>query len=170
LLQRVRARRRRRGAAMTESAIIAAFMVIQFACIWAAVSYQKAKIGVMDEARVAAWATTIQYCSGGGDVSGDLNQSVGDANAGGVPDISEASNQAGSSFGLANAVFKDSGYPTITKQREAKFPGVIGGSTYTMIGKMHMRCNEPKKNDDGKKYFLIALGAGAIGALLMSLV
>ncbi len=57
---------------MTESAIIAAFMVIQFACLWAAVTFQKAKIGVMDEARVAAWATAIQYCSGSGDISGDI--------------------------------------------------------------------------------------------------
>lgn len=155
---------------MTESAIIAAFMVIQFACIWAAVSYQKAKIGVMDEARLAAWQTTIQYCSGGGDVSGDMEQNVGDANAGGVPDISGAQEQGGSSFGLGNDVFKDSGYPNISKQRQAKFPGVIGGSSYTMYGKMHMRCNEPKKNDNGKTYFLIILGAGAVGALLMSLI
>jgi len=47
---------------------------------------------------------------------------------------------------------------------------VIGGNSYTMVGKMHMRCNEPKKNDNGKKYFLIALGAGAIGALISSLI
>jgi len=155
---------------MTESAIIAAFMVIQFACIWAAVSYQKAKIGVMDEARLAAWQTTIQYCSGGGDVSTDMEQNVGDSNAGAMPDISGAQEQGGGSFGLGNDVFKDSGYPNIQKQRNAKFPGVIGGSSYTMYGKMHMRCNEPKKNDNGKKYFLIALGAGAIGALIMSLI
>ncbi|GMV18656.1 MAG: hypothetical protein HS104_00740 [Polyangiaceae bacterium] len=155
---------------MTESAIIAAFMVIQFACIWAAVSFQKAKIGVMDEARLAGWQTAIQYCSGGGDVASDLDQNVGDSGGGAVPDISGASEQGGGSFGLGNDVFKDSGYPTISKQRETKFPGVIGGSSYTMYGKMHMRCNEPKKNDNGKTYFLIILGAGAIGALIMSLI
>jgi hypothetical protein len=155
---------------MTESAIIAAFMVIQFACLWAAVSFQKAKIGVMDEARVAAWQQTIQYCSGGGDVMSDVAQNTGDSNSGAAPDISGAQEQGGSSFGLGNDVFKDSGYPTITKQRDAKFPNVIGGNTYTMVGKMHMRCNEPKKNDNGKKYFLIALGAGAIGALISSLI
>lgn len=154
---------------MTESAIIAAFMVIQFACIWAAVTYQKAKIGVMDDARVAAWAAALNACDGGGSMATDIGQQVGDSEAGGVPDISEAQNQAGSQFGTGNGAFNDSGYHTTTKQRQAKFPNLIGGSTYTMYGKMHMRCNEPKKNDDGKKYFLIALGAGAIGALLLSL-
>ncbi len=78
--------------------------------------------------------------------------------------------RAGRASDSGNDVFKDSGYPTITKQRDAKFPNVIGGNTYTMVGKMHMRCNEPKKNDNGKKYFLIALGAGAIGALISSLI
>ena len=100
----------------------------------------------------------------------DVAQNTGDSNSGAAPDISGAQEQGGSSFGLGNDVFKDSGYPTITKQRDAKFPNVIGGNTYTMVGKMHMRCNEPKKNDNGKKYFLIALGAGAIGALISSLI
>lgn len=153
---------------MTESAIIAMVMVIVFACMWAAVSYEHAKIRVMDEARAQAWQKAISgdSCSGGGSMEGDINANAGDANSDATPDTSGVQGDYNMPI---SGVMTDSGYLTHELKRDVKFPGVIGGSTYTMWGKMHMRCNEKKKNDDGNKYFALALLGGAIIAIIASL-
>ena len=168
MLEQLRARRRRRGAAMTESAIIAMVMVIVFACMWAAVSYEHAKIRVMDESRAQAWQKAIagSSCSGGESMEADMNANAGDANSDATPDTSGVDSYVPIT---GNGAFTDSGYLTLELKRDVKFPGVIGGSTYTMWGKMHMRCNEKKKNDDGDKYFALALLGGAIVAIIASL-
>jgi hypothetical protein len=160
-LQKLRDRRRRRGAAMAESAIIAMVMVIIFACMWAAVSYHKAKLQAMDQARAQAWTQALQSCSGNESLVTDLGNEAGNSGAGGVPDTQNDFYNP-----VDNDAFKDSGYVTVTKTRNVKFPGVIGGQSFDMQAKMHMRCNEPKKNDDGAKYFkivfLVAIGLYAL--------
>jgi hypothetical protein len=154
---------------MTESAIIAMVMVIIFACMWAAVSYEHAKIRVMDEARAQSWGQALAgtNCSGGGeDLSGQMNANSQDANSDATPDTSGID----STIPVAgNAAFSDSGYVTVELKRNVQFPGLIGGKSYTMWGRMHMRCNEKPNNDDGDKYFWIALGSGAIAAIVSAL-
>ena len=149
---------------MAEAAIIAMVMVIVFACMWAAVSYHRAKLTAMDQARTAAWAQALKSCSGNESVVSDLGNSAGDADSPGVPSTEDSKQFYDVT---SNDAFKDSGYVTVTKTKNVKFPGVIGGQSFDMQGKMHMRCNEPKKNDDGAKYFKIVLAAGiALYALL----
>ena len=149
---------------MAESAIIAMVMVIIFACMWGAVSYHKAKLQAMDQARAQGWAQALQACSGNESVASDIGNAVGESGSEGMPSTSESDQFYDIK---SNDAFKDSGYITITKSKNVKFPGVIGGQSFDMQGKMHMRCNEPKKNDDGEKYFKIVLAAGiALYALL----
>ncbi len=155
---------------MVESAIIAMVMVICFACLWAAVSFEHAKIRVMDEARVGAWAGALaggSSCSGGENLTGELGNTAAEAGSDALPDTSKIEGQY-MKFG-GNEAFTDSGYLTVQIQRNVTFPGIIGGTSYAMQGKFYIRCNEQKKNDDGEKYFLIALGIGVVGALIASL-
>lgn len=142
---------------MTESAIIAAFMVIQFACLWAAVSYERAKIMVMNEARVEAWSKAIKPCNGGGggDVLGDIGSATGDANSPGMPSTGESNQYI--DLG-STSMAQDAGYVTINRQRNVTFPAVIGGKSYTMYSRMHMRCNEPPGPETAWDFFKNAFG------------
>jgi len=155
-IRKARNRRRQRGAAMTESAIIAAFMVIQFACMWAAVSYERAKIMVMNEARAEAWAQAIKPCGGGGgDVMGDIGGATGDASSPNMPNTGESNQYI--DIG-STSMGKDAGYVTITRQRNVTFPGIIGGKSYMMSSRMHMRCNEPPGPETPWDFFKQAFG------------
>lgn len=136
---------------MTEGAIIAACMVILFACMWAGVSYERTKISVMDEARLTAWQQALQPCSGGDSVMTDIGSEAGNANVpGGMPNNSGSNQYIDPS---KTSLGKDSGYVTVVKKKDVTFPQVIGGGTFTMQGKMHMRCNEPKPTENLKDFF-----------------
>ncbi len=150
---------------MVEGAIIAMVMVILLACMWAAVSYERVKLQVMNDARTAAWQKALQPCQGNDNVLTSIDQSSADANSEPPPDTG---GDLGKFISLPSLdVFKGSGYVDVDLTQNTTFPGVIGGTTFTMHGKMYMRCNEPKRNDDGKKYFDIVLLAGiALYALL----
>jgi hypothetical protein len=149
---------------MAEGAIIAMVMVILLASMWAAVNYERTKLQVMDQARVAAWQKSLQTCAGDEDVLTDVADSSADAASDAPPDTGST----GDFISLPGLdVFKSAGYAEVDLQKQVQFPGVIGGQTYSMHGKMYMRCNEPKKNDDGEKYFKIVLAAGvALYAIL----
>lgn len=164
LRKRLARLRRQRGAAMAEGAIVAMVMVILLASMWAAVSYEKTKLTVMDQARVAAWQKSLQTCAGDEDVLTDIGNSSEDAASDAPPDTGST----GDFISLPGLdVFKSAGYAEVDLTKGVTFPGVIGGQTFTMHGKMYMRCNEPKKNDDGEKYFKIVLAAGiALYALM----
>jgi hypothetical protein len=135
---------------MAEAAIIAAFMVIQFACMWGAVNYEKAKLMVMDEARFQAWQAALQPCDGTEDTMGNIGNETANADSDAVP--SQGESQQYIDIGKTS-LGKDSGYVDITRERNVTFPKVIGGSQFTMKAHMYMRCNEPKPPEGLKDFF-----------------
>jgi hypothetical protein len=143
---------------MVEGAIIAMMMVILLACMWAALSYERTKLKVMDEARTAAWQKALQSCAGEGD---SVLTDIGDASADSGSGPPQSTSDSDPFISLPSLdVFKSAGYANVDLTKPVTFPGVMGGQTYQMHGKMYMRCNEPKKNDDGEMYFKIVLAAG----------
>jgi hypothetical protein len=174
LIQRYRATRRRRGAAMTEAAIIAALFVVLFACMWAAVGYQNNKLHAMNDARTDGWGKSLKACSGGDSVIGGIGDKLQEAGAGAMPDTSQTGQLlGGKSITDMGEFSQDSGYMTVVKNRPGFYPGVIGGFPYIMQGKMYMRCNEPtlKSQESKEKWvFGIAFAAGLVVAAIASLV
>lgn len=148
-------RRRERGAATAEGVIITGMMVIIMACLWGIVSAHRAKITAMDDARKSAWVAALKPCSGGGSTMGDITAATGQAESDAVPDTSESNQYLDPS---KTSLGTDSGYITLKKTRQVTFPGVIGGSTYTMYGHMHMRCNEPNPPENLVDFFKTAFG------------
>jgi hypothetical protein len=137
---------------MAEAAIIAAFMVIQFACMWAAVSYEKAKVQAMDEARSMAWQSALQACKGTESTLGDVANEAQEAGADALPDQSGAA--VGSKVDLTKtSLATDSGYVDLTRERTVTFPQVIGGSQFTMKAHEYIRCNEPHPPENIKDFF-----------------
>ena len=153
--KRIRRRRQLRGAAMVEAAIIAAFMVIQFASMWGAVSYEKGKLMVMDEARTIAWQQALQPCDGNESTMGNIGNETGNADSDSVPGQGES--QKYIDIGKTS-LGKDSGYVNVTQSRNVTFPAVIGGQQFTMQAHMYMRCNEPKPPEGLKDFFETAFG------------
>jgi Flp pilus assembly protein TadG len=148
-------RRRQRGAAMVESAVVAAFMVILLACMWAAVRFQSAKIAVMNETRVAAWQAALQPCEGTESTLDNIAQATDDSSSGPLP--STANVDPYLSVG-ASSLATDSGYVDVTRKRLVAFPGLLGGKVYEMKSSMTMRCNEPTPPENAEDLFLTALG------------
>jgi hypothetical protein len=150
-----RSRRGERGAAMVEAAIIAACMVIELASMWAAMSYERAKLQAMDEARVTAWAAALQPCDGSESTLGDLGNETANADSDALPSQGESSKFLDLD---KTSLSKDSGYVDVTKQKNVVFPKVIGGQQFTMKAHMYMRCNEPKPPENLKDFFKTAFG------------
>jgi hypothetical protein len=174
LIQRYRAGRRRRGAAMVEAAIIAMVMVVIFACMWASVTFQNTKIRAMDDARVDAWQKSLKACTGGDSVIGDVGSQLSESGAPSIPDTSKTKELMGGQGVTDMSDFsQDSGYMTVVKTRPGMYPLVIGGMPYAMQGKMHMRCNEPTLESQKSKesiVFAAAFAAGLIVAAIATLV
>lgn len=135
---------------MVEGAVVAALFVILFACMWAAVSYQRAKIRVMEDTRRAIWPEALAACAGSGSSLDDVGNNTSDADSPALPDT-KASDQYADLEKSSLAV--SSGYVTIEKKRVVTFPGVIGGSSATMRGRMRVRCNEPKPPETAAQFF-----------------
>ncbi len=135
---------------MTEAAIIAAYMVIQFACMWGAVSYEKTKVMAMDEARYMSWQQALQPCDGSESTMGDIGNEAANAGSdplpGGVPN-SQMPNVGSTSLAT------DSGYVDLTRTQKVSFPAIIGGKEFAMQGKMYMRCNEPHPPENVVDFF-----------------
>ncbi|MCC6666531.1 MAG: hypothetical protein IT375_22455 [Polyangiaceae bacterium] len=148
-------RRRQRGAAMVEAAVIAVFMLMMFASLWAAVSYQAAKLRAMDDARHAAWAAALAPCQGGGDTLTDVANTTKDSGSGPLPSTQHSDHFLDV---RAGSLAKDAGYVDLTRQRQVKFPKLMGGSTYEMRGRMYLRCNEPTPPETARDLFMTAVG------------
>jgi len=147
--------RRARGAAMVESAVVAAFMLVMFACLWSAVSYHAGKLRAMNEARYSAWQVALGTCDGSEDAIEDIGETTDEAGAGSLPNTKQSdqflSVRAGS---LAN----ESGYVDLTRKRTVTFSKLVGGGSHEMKSRMHMRCNEPTPPETAKDLFMTALG------------
>ncbi|MBK9000553.1 MAG: hypothetical protein IPM35_32940 [Myxococcales bacterium] len=152
---RSRARRRRqRGAAMVEAAVVAAFMVVMLACVWAALRYQATKIRVMDQTRLAVWQTALGACEGYGDTLADIGETADQAGTS-LPSTKQADQFA--ELG-ATSLAKDSGYADVTSEKMVTFPKLIGGKSYEMKSRMYVRCNEPAPPENAKDFFMTAVG------------
>lgn len=143
-------RRRSRGAAMVESAIIAGFMVILFACLWAAASYHSTKIRVMDEARAEAWKKAIGPCQGAESIHDDLSAAATEASSPGVPSTKSSDDYVDLQ---KTSLAVGSGYVAVEKEKNVQFPGLLGGSTFPMKGRMRLRCNEPEAPETAVDFF-----------------
>jgi len=67
---------------------------------------------------------------------------------------------------------EDSGYITVVRHRTVQFPGILGGASFDMQGKMYMRCNEPTLASQASKenwVFGLTFAAGLVIAGLASL-
>jgi hypothetical protein len=171
--RKLRRNRLRRGAAMTEGVIISGLFMVLFALLWGAVVTQRTKLRVMDEARSQAWATALK----GGDKCGeerafgrdDLNQGASAAGESGVPQDGETDKYAkvfgGGGHDLGR---KDAGYVSVVITKNASVPKFIGGKTYSMQGKFHVRCNEPLPKEGLGYFFKQAWGivSSIIGSFL----
>lgn len=156
VLERVRSRRRRRGAAATEGVIVATFFVFMFACMWGALTFHWEKVRVMKEARAEAWMYALNACKGGGantgltpgeadsDVLGGISSNAGNAGISSPePESSEVPNVAD-----VGGVNEEKGYATTTVTGAVSMPGLIGGSSHSPTGKMYIRCNEEHPPQD----------------------
>ncbi len=140
---------------MVEAAVIAVFMLMMFASLWAAVSYQAAKLRAMDDARHAAWAAALAPCQGGGDTLTDVANTTKDSGSGPLPSTQQSDHFLDV---RADSLAKDSGYVDLTRERQVKFPKLMGGSTYEMRGRMYLRCNEPAPPETARDLFMTAVG------------
>lgn len=126
---------------MIESAVIAGFFVILFACLWAAASYHSAKIRVMDSARAEAWKKALAPCLGHESVSDDLSAATTAASAPSLPSTKSSDAYVDLE---KTSIAVGSGYVAVDQEQSVQLPGLIGGSTYAMRGRMRLRCNEPE--------------------------
>jgi hypothetical protein len=140
---------------MVESAIVAVFMVIVLACMWAAVRFQSTKIRVMDEARVATWQAALHSCEGSESTLDNIADATGDSEAGPLPSTAQVDPYLDVH---STSLAKDSGYVEITRKKSVAFPGLLGGRAYEMRSSMSMRCNEPEAPETLQDLFLTALG------------
>jgi hypothetical protein len=154
---------------MAEGAIVIGCFVIVFACMWAATRYQNAKIRAMDDGRHAAWKAALNACSGGGDLTSAIGNVASDSGSGAIPDVGQANDLVPGGVLSQGSFTNDSGYVTVTKTRVAQFPFIIGGAVFPMQGRYYVRCNEPKKDDTGDKWFGIIFAGGAIIAVILAL-
>ena len=135
--------------------MVAAFMVVMLACVWAALRYQAAKVRVMDETRLAAWKTALEPCDGASDVLADIGDTADLAGTGPLPSTKQADEFA--EIG-ATSLAKDSGYADVTRKKMVTFPKLIGGKSYEMRSRMYLRCNEPSPPENAKDFFMTAVG------------
>lgn len=135
---------------MVEAAIIAGMMVLVFACMWGAVSFQRAKLSAMNQARVAAWTAALRPCDGSENTLEDLANTTDDAESDPLPNTQKVDQFA--ALGKTSLA-KDSGYVDVTRKQSAQFPKVIGGQTYELQAHMYMRCNEPDPPETALEFF-----------------
>jgi len=140
---------------MVESAVVAAFMVIILACMWAAVKFQSTKITVMDQARLATWQAALQPCEGSESTLENIADATDDSEAGPLPSTAQVDPYLDVH---ATSLAKDSGYVEVTRKKSVAFPGVLGGKAYEMRSSMRVRCNEPEAPETLQDLFLTALG------------
>lgn len=134
--------------------MIAAFMVVMLACVWAALRYQAAKVRVMDEARLAAWKTALKPCDGATDAIADIGEAADQA---GTPLPSTKQADEFAEIGTTSLA-KDSGYADVTRKKMVTFPQLIGGKSYEMRSRMYLRCNEPAPPETARDLFMTAVG------------
>lgn len=135
--------------------MIAAFMVVMLACVWAALRYQAAKIRAMDEARHAAWAAALKHCDGSDETIEDIGDTADMAGTGPLPSTKQADEFLNV---RAGSLAKDSGHVDLTKKRMVSFPKLMGGQSYELRSRMYLRCNEPSPPETAKDLFMTAVG------------
>jgi hypothetical protein len=126
---------------MVEGAVVASVFVILFACLWAALSYHANKIRVMESARSEAWPAALDACPGDGNAFVDVGDHVNPHVADDYADLDKSS------------LAVESGHVKVERLKAVTFPGVIGGTTVTMKGRMFLRCNEPKSPETAGQFF-----------------
>ncbi len=148
LFDRIRKRRRTRGAAATEAAVTAVFFVFIFACMWGAVTYHVEKLRVMKEARADGWNYALNSCSGseGTTVSGGDFMSGIDGEGAPAAGVNGTNAQPANSQDIPqfqdSALNDDMGYAVVEGTGAVTMPGLIGGTSYAPKSKFYVRCNE----------------------------
>src|SRR5215510_13646894 len=111
---------------MTEAAIVISLFVVLFACMWAAVSYQNAKLRAMDDARAEGWGKALQNeCGDGDNMMNNIGDQSQESGAPATPDTSKTNDLLGGQGVTSMSEFsKDSGYMTLVKHRTGAFPAL----------------------------------------------
>jgi hypothetical protein len=135
---------------MVEGAIVAGLFVILLACLWAALSYHSTKLRVMERARRDVWPVALGACNGSENPFEEVAKGANDANAPALPNTNVADQYADLD---QSALAVSAGHVTTERKQAVTFPGVIGGTTTTMKGRMYLRCNEPKPPETAGQFF-----------------